>query len=217
MRILHLCSMFAGRFNDKTKVLYDDYVSYLRSGSYDHFEYHTISLNGERTLQTTPYLICDCGYHRWIQLMCPFKTTSKEMLVLWSKILESIREDVEWLFHVLKKRFRVLKVRLQFRETTFNEDIFFTCCVLHNMLLKHDKQFKDGNFRVGVTTNLPPHRRPTILINNVWRLLRQNDDFSVCGGCSGFSDDTVTEIDSDFNSMRRELAEHTYYLFLRNE
>ena len=140
LRILHVCSMFAGRFNDKTKVLYDDYVSYLRSGSYNRFEYHTFNLDGERTRQTTPYLICDCGYHRWVQLMCPFKTTSKKMLALWSKRLESIRKDVERAFGVLKNRFRVLKVPSQFR----------------------DKQFQDGNFRVGVATNLPRHRRRTI-------------------------------------------------------
>ena len=217
LRILHVCSMFAGRFNDKTKVLYDDYVSYLRSGSHDHFEYHTFNLDGERTHQTTPYLICDCGYHRWVQLMCPFKTTSKKMLALWSKRLESIRKDVERAFGVLKKRFRVLKVPTQFREASFVESIFIACCVLHNMLLHHDKQFQDGNFRVGVATNLPRHRRRTILINNVRRLLKQNDDFSVCGGCSGFTDQTITEIDSAFNSMRHELAAHTYYLFLRNE
>ena len=80
----------------------------------------------------------------------------------------------------------MLKVPTQFREASFVESIFIACCVLHNMLLHHDKQFQDGNFRVGVATNLPRHRRRTILINNVRRLLKQNDDFSVCGGCSDY-------------------------------
>ena len=217
LRILHVCSMFAGRFNDKTKVLYDDYVSYLRGGS-SHLEYETIALDGYRTLQTTPYLICDCGYHRWAQLMCPYKTTSKEMLALWSKRLESIRKDVEHLFGVLKKRFRVLKLPLQFREASFIENIFFTCCIFHNMLLKHDKQFQDGNFRCGVSTSLPAHRRRTILINNVRRLLRLDDDFAYVGNPGlDIDDDSVTEIDNEFNSMRHDLAAHTYYLFLHNK
>ena len=150
--------------------------------------------------------------------MCPFKTTNKEVLALWSKRLESIRKDVERCFGVLKKRFRVLKVSMQFREAKFMENIFFTCCVFHNMLLYHDKQFHDGNFRQGVSAHLPAHRRRTILINNVRKLLRLDDDFSYVGG-SGFDldDDIVTQTDTEFNSIRRELAEHTYYLFIHNQ
>ena len=44
-RILHVCSMFAGRFNDKTKVLYDEYVKRLRSGFYKGFDYTVYDLS----------------------------------------------------------------------------------------------------------------------------------------------------------------------------
>ena len=113
MRIMYVCSMFAGRFNDKTKVLYDGYVfllvvrtsphplltlryvNRLRSGYYHDFDYEVYDMNGNRRRCITPYLLCDNGYHRWSQLMCPYKTTSQEKLALWSKRLESIRKDVE--------------------------------------------------------------------------------------------------------------------------
>ena len=51
MRILHVCSMFAGRFNDKTKILYDEYVQQLRNGTYDGFSYHTLDMRGNKTRQ----------------------------------------------------------------------------------------------------------------------------------------------------------------------
>ena len=114
MRIMHVCSMFAGRFNDKTKILYDDYVQELRSGRYVGFEYHTLDVDGQPTRCTTPYLLCDNGYHRWLQLMCPFKTTSKENLALWSKLLESTRKDAKRTVGVMKKRFHTLQAPLRY-------------------------------------------------------------------------------------------------------
>ena len=92
MRVLHVCSMFAGRFNDKTKVLYDTYVKRLREGFYDGFSFNLRDSEGvETTHHDNPYLICDGGYHKWLQLMCGFKTTNVEALALWSKKLESIK------------------------------------------------------------------------------------------------------------------------------
>ena len=107
LRILHVCSMFAGRFNDKTKVLYDEYVKRLRSGFYHGFEYTVYDEHGVPTRMTIPYLLCDGGYHKWLQLMCGFKTTSKEFLALFTKVLESMRKDAKCTFGVQKKRFKV--------------------------------------------------------------------------------------------------------------
>lgn len=208
--------MFAGRFNDKTKILYDIYVRKLREGFYPGFAYHTTDMRGQRVRHTTPYLLCDNGYHRWLQLMCPYKTTSREMLALWSKLLESIRKDAERTFGVLKKRFRVLKLPLLFREASFVEDIFVTCCVLHNMLLTHDKQFEDGDFAQGVSDTLPVTERRNVLINNVARLLSATDDFSSMQQ-GMLEDEVVTQVDSAFETMRHVLAEHTYNLYLKRQ
>ena len=148
--------------------------------------------------------------------MCPYKTTSQEKLALWSKRLESIRKDVERTFGVLKKRFRVLKLPLLFREASFIEDMFITCCVLHNMLLHHDSQFQDGRFRRGTSPTLPKHQRRSVLINNVMRLLGANDDFSRMQQ-DMMDEDTTVEVDQTFESVRKMLAEHTYYLYLRRQ
>ena len=107
LRVLHVCSMFADRFNDKTKILYDDYVKKLRTDYYAGFDYNLTDERGVVTTHDVPYLLCDGGYHRWVQTMCAFKTTNVEALALWSKKLESTRKDAERVFGVMKKRFKV--------------------------------------------------------------------------------------------------------------
>ena len=199
MRIINVCSMFAGRFNDKTKVLFDEYVSRLREGFYEGFQYEILDARGRASSCRTPYLICDNGYHRWVQLMCPLKTTTQEYLALFSKRLESVRKDVERTFGCLKKRFKVLKIPLLFRDASFMNNIFLTCCVLHNMLLD-DAQFNEvnGKFR-GVGNAVPAHLRRYVLVNNVRRLLSGGDDYSYMEQ-GGIDPEEVTHVDSGFET-----------------
>ena len=44
--VLHVCSMFAGRYNDKTKILYDDDVKKLRTDYYAGFDYNLTDERG---------------------------------------------------------------------------------------------------------------------------------------------------------------------------
>ena len=135
---------------------------------------------------------------------------------MWSKLLESTRKDAERTFGVMKKRFRILKVPLLYRDAVFIQHIFVTCAVLHNMLLHRDQQFQRGTFRHGVSTTLPRARRRTILVNNVSRLLRANDDFSFMQQ-GGLLEDNVTQVDTAFGTMRKRLATHAYYLFVNDQ
>ena len=101
-----------------------------------------------------------------------------------------------------------MKVPLLFRDVSFIEDIFITCSVFHNWLLDYDKQFKTSEFRV--TGDV--HERRRVLVNNVTRLLRKNDDYSYVEQ-GGLNPETVTQVDQEFNKMRKRLATHTYYMF----
>ena len=145
--------------------------------------------------------------------MCPFKTTSVMALALWSKHLESVRKDVERTFGIMKKRFKVLKTPLLFRDVTFIDDIFVTCCVLNNKLLGHDQQFREktGRFRYRVSDTVPIKKRRHVLLNNVRRLLKLDDDYSYVGRelCEEFR----VETDPGFEGKRRQLADHIHYLF----
>ncbi len=56
----------------------------------------------------------------------------------WSKQIESVRKDVECTFGIMKRRFRVLKVPMPYFAKEHVDNIMFTCCVLHNILLDHN-------------------------------------------------------------------------------
>ena len=51
---------------------------------------------------------------------------------------KTFREDVECAFGVLKGRFRCLKLPIYFENKCHINYMFYTCCMLHNMLLHFD-------------------------------------------------------------------------------
>ena len=58
--------------------------------------------------------------------------------IRWSEWLESMRKDVECTFGILKGRWRVLKTGIRLHSTESADNIWCTCCALHNMLLEVD-------------------------------------------------------------------------------
>lgn len=56
----------------------------------------------------------------------------------FSKWLESVRKDVECFFGRLKGRFRLLKLPIMMRTPKEVDNVFYTCCILHNMLHAFD-------------------------------------------------------------------------------
>jgi hypothetical protein len=90
------------------------------------------------------WVLCDGGYHKWRVMQCPLKVQNlfHKDEIEWARRLESIRKDVECLFGIIKARFRILKLPLLCSGKNGHEkaqNIFFACCMLHNMLLEDDK------------------------------------------------------------------------------
>lgn len=56
----------------------------------------------------------------------------------WSEMVESLRKDVECFFGALKNRFLILNGNLRIQSQKAVDDIFLTCCALHNQLLLWD-------------------------------------------------------------------------------
>lgn len=77
-------------------------------------------------------------YHQWDVLMSPSKCPIEPGDIMFSKSLESVRKDVECFFGILKGRFRILKLRIPYHKKEHIDNIFFTCCILHNMLHTFD-------------------------------------------------------------------------------
>lgn len=75
---------------------------------------------------------------QWAILMPPTKSPMSVEEKMWSEMLESVRKDVECFFGILKGRFRVLKLPIPYRSKENIDNMFFTCCTLHNMLHAFD-------------------------------------------------------------------------------
>ncbi|CAM9749108.1 unnamed protein product, partial [Ectocarpus fasciculatus] len=74
----------------------------------------------------------------WQILIEPSKYPLSENDLLFSKRLESVRKDVECFFGILKGRFRILKLAMAYQSQERIDNVFFTCCILHNMLHTFD-------------------------------------------------------------------------------
>lgn len=70
--------------------------------------------------------------------MAPSKYPTTNEDIAFSRTLESVRKDVECFFGILKGRFRILKLRIAYHSQEAIDNVFFTCCILHNMLHKFD-------------------------------------------------------------------------------
>ena len=139
-----------GTRNDKHIVRLDDNVKKICLGWYKNIVWYFYDLDGMLQRAVGIYLICcDNGCLRWPTLICPFKHSNKSTAQgYFSTNLESVRKDVECVFGILKKRWRILDFGIRFRSIFVCEKIFVTCCILHNMMLSEMQ--RDTSYRVGV-------------------------------------------------------------------
>ena len=73
---------------------------------------------------------------RWPELICPYKHEPvSSMKGYFSAKLESIRKDVECVFEILKKRWRILDYGIRFHNIHVVEKVFVLCCMLHDNML----------------------------------------------------------------------------------
>ena len=139
-RILSSTRGHPGRWNDKTLVLFDEFVMGIHKGEIlQDVEFELLERNQSGEIVSVLYkgvwLIVDNGYLRWPISICPYKQTEMYKEIRFSEWLESIRKDVECTFGILKGRFRILKTGIRIHGIEATDKIWLTCCALHNMLL----------------------------------------------------------------------------------
>ena len=134
-RILAVTRGHPGTRNDKTIIRFDGFVDEVRRGVlFPTLPFKLSTADGHEVDERGVYLITDQGYHRWRCLQCPMGALATKQEQLFSTRIESVRKDVECTFGILKGRFRILKLPLLFHRQSDVDNVFFTCCVLHNML-----------------------------------------------------------------------------------
>jgi hypothetical protein len=141
-RVMSVSRAFAGTQCDKTISQNDETMLKLRSGELYKgikFKLHTTTHSSKDC--DTPYIITDGGYHKWPMLICAFVfnlVNRNWRLQLWSSRLGSLRKDAECCFGAIKARFRILKLPFMLHNVEDIDNVFVTCCILHNMTLKAD-------------------------------------------------------------------------------
>ena len=131
-------------FNDKTLIMFDKLLSNIRRGEFN--EDHVFSLlekdkdgNIVEVEYVGAWFIVDNGYLNWSCTVPPMKNALSYKFIRMSEWLESMRKDVECTFGILKGRFTILKTGVKLHGFELTDQIWLTCCALHNMLL-----FADG-------------------------------------------------------------------------
>ena len=84
------------------------------------------------------YLIVNGGYLHWPSLICPVPHNPNEFIKNLAKKIMSVRKDIEDVFGILKKKFKCLKNWSAWHKQEIMEQQFYLCCILHNILLKHN-------------------------------------------------------------------------------
>jgi hypothetical protein len=141
--------------NDKQIVCTDETINLVRNSWYKNVEWKLYDEHGNMREDMGVYFICDGGYICWPELICPYKhepVSSKKGY--FSSKIESVRKDVECVFGIIKKRWRILDYGICFRYMEFIEKILPVCCMLHNEMLP-EMETRDCDVRVGRGAPLP--------------------------------------------------------------
>jgi hypothetical protein len=161
-QILHSTTGHPGRWNDKTLIRFDSFMTELQKGalnstmSFELRKQHSVIAEGEAAPPATTtikgaYVIVDNGYLDWSTTVPPMKNTCNRSEIRFSQWLESLRKDVECTFGILKGRWRVLKSGIRVHNTESADNMWLTCCAMHNMLLDVD------GLSVGWQNGVPSH------------------------------------------------------------
>lgn len=158
-RILATTKGHPARWNDKTLILYDDFICGINEGEilndveFELYDYATPanSAGGDNNVVKVKYqgawVLVDNGYLNWASTVPPIKSSNSRAEIRFSAWLESLRKDVECTFGILKGRWRVLKTGVRLAGVHSADSIFMTCCALHNWLLfvdGLDDRWEDG-------------------------------------------------------------------------
>jgi hypothetical protein len=146
------------RWNDKSLVKFDKLATALHEGKHPlcdlPFELYEYNEAGEVVKEKYKggWLLVDNGYLNWGVTIPPMKESDTRAELRFSKWLEGMRKDVECTFGILKGRWRILKARIRVHGTKKCDQIWKTCCALHNLLLFEDGM--DKNFKSSWTGEL---------------------------------------------------------------
>ena len=92
---------------------------------------------------------------RYPEQICPYKHEAMSSRKgYFSSKIESICKDVECVFGIIKKRWKVLDYDIRFGDINVVEEAFVVCCMLHNNMLS-EMESKESDTQVGCGEPFP--------------------------------------------------------------
>ena len=150
-RFISVSNAHMGSVNDKAAVKSDDFVTQLRNDPlYKDWEYFVYDSNGVRHVEKGLWLNVDGGYITIPECLVGDPDILRVDMNYWTSVMESERKHVECAFGILKARFRLLKLPVRIHTFSEIDDLFHTCCILHNMCLDFDGG--DDGWNLGYST-----------------------------------------------------------------
>ena len=126
-----------GTRNDQEIVKLDPNVMKIRSTWFSRIFWSYYTEAGAIRQEKGVYLICDNGYLRWPQLICPYGAGESVHTEagFFSSNIESVHKDADCTFGIMKKRWRILNNGVYYHEIEMCRKILVTCCCFYNFLL----------------------------------------------------------------------------------
>ena len=111
------------------------------------------------------WFMVDNGYLDWSCTVPPVKDATTYQTIRFSEWLESMRKDVECTFGILKQRFSILRHGVRLSHIKNVDEIWLTCCALHNKLLIMDGLHEDWG--VGESSNAESNSTTNTNVSNM--------------------------------------------------
>lgn len=149
-RCISIEGSYYSTINDAGSVKYSKFLSDLKEKKiYKDLSYRIkIGPNENDFVElSSVYVIADGGYLEWSVIISGFGVSNNPIQYKFTDWIASVRKDVECFFGILKKRFRFLKCPISLRNQEDIDNAFWTCCIIHNMILESDgldRLWEDG-------------------------------------------------------------------------
>ena len=151
-RFISVGSVQFGSVNDMTAIKSDVLLSQLRHNPmYRDARYKMFQTDGSVIEESGLWLSVDGGYICTPELLVGDPHRLDTDMNFWTSFMESERKHIECAFGILKSRFRILRLPIRIHNVFEIDDMFVTCCILHNMCIDFDG-WDDGWNLGGSTT-----------------------------------------------------------------